>query len=108
MRLKLLSWYEFKVPVIRSAYAFPSEFELPLLNSRKPLVYLCAGCAWRLHPQTRRAFPAWVRPPLVIVSPMLGMYLLPYRPADGPPASKPPGLNTRAASPPPHPPNAGI
>src|ERR1700728_607259 len=37
------------------------------------------------------------------------MYLLAYKPADAPPASKPPGLKTSAASPaPPLPPKEGI
>src|SRR5215469_1495338 len=45
---------------------------------------------------------------LVSVSLALGMYLFAYRPALAPPASKPPGLKTRAASLGPNCPNEGI
>src|SRR5579884_2990083 len=45
----------------------------------------------------------------VSVSLALGMYLFAYNPAEAPPASNPPGLKMRAASPaPPVPPNDGI
>src|SRR3954451_7949579 len=91
-----------------SAYALPSEFELPLANSRKPLVLLLAGCAFRIRSQNAPALTVCVPQTLVSVSLMLGMYLFAYSPAELPPASKPPGLKTSAASPPPHPPNDGI
>ena len=77
-------------------------------TSAKPLVLLFAGWALRIHSQKNAGLDG-VRapPPWSTVSLMLGMYLLAYRPAVGPPASKPPGLKTSAASPPPHPPKDG-
>ena len=73
-----------------------------------PLVLLFAGCALRIHSQNPPALIVWVPTTFVMVSLALGMYLLAYSPAEGPPASKPPGLKTSAASPPPHPPKDGI
>src|SRR6266481_1623531 len=73
-----------------------------------PLVLLFAGWAFRIHSQKKPNLRVWVLATLVTVSLKLGMYLLAYRPEEGPPASNPPGLKTSAASPPPKSPKEGI
>ena len=95
-------------PVTRSANRLPYElpFHGPTVNM--PLLLLFAGWAFRIHSQKKPALTVWVPHTLDTVSLTLGMYLLAYRPEEGPPASKPPGLKISAASAPPQLPNDGI